>query len=79
MEKIPISTDLKAILPTRLAPVALVDDQGNILGHYVPKLTLDDVEPEDGWPTPEEVEAAANYIGPTYTTAEVIAYLRSLG
>lgn len=79
MEKIPISTDLKAILPTRLVPVAIVDDQGNILGHYVPKLTLDDVEPEDGWPTAEEVEAATNYKGPTYTTAEVIAHLQNLG
>jgi hypothetical protein len=79
MEKIPISVNLSAILPTRYSPVALVDDQGNIIGHYVPKLTLDDMEPEDGWPTAEEAEAAANYKGPTYTTAEVIAYLRSLG
>jgi hypothetical protein len=37
------------------------------------------LEPEGGWPTDEEIEEKAKNPGVTYTTAEVIAYLRSLG
>ena len=79
MEKIPLSVNLQEILPTRFAPVAIVDDQGHILGHYIPRLTADDLEPEGGWPSDEELEALAKNPGKTYTTDEVIAHLRSLG
>ena len=79
MEKIPISTDLKSILPSRFAPVSLVDDHGQILGTYVPKLTEDDVKPAEGWPTGAEIEAMASAPGTRHSTAEVIAHLRSLG
>ncbi len=79
MDKIPISTDLKSILPSRFAPVSLVDEKGNILGTYVPKLTEDDVRPEEGWPTGAEIEAMAKAPGPRHTTAGVLARLRSLG
>ena len=79
MEKIPISTDLKSILPSRFAPVSLLDDKGNILGTYVPRLTEDDLMPEGGWPTGAEIEAMAKAPGPRHTTAEVLARLRSFG
>jgi hypothetical protein len=79
MDQIPISKDLKAILPTKLNPVAIVDDDGNVLGHYVPQVPATYMEPEGGWPTDEEVEEKAKNPGVTYTTAEVIAHLRSLG
>ena len=79
MEKIPISTDLKSILPSRFAPVALVDDKGHILGTYVPRLTEDDLMPEEGWPTGAEIEAMAKAATRWYTPAEVSEHLRSLG
>ena len=66
-------------LTTALVPLELVDDFGNVVGHYRPAVTIDDLKAEGDWPTDEELEAAKNYTGPTYTTAEVIAYLRSLG
>ena len=81
MEKLSIGCDLTRILPTRFAPVAITNAAGKIIGTYVPKLTWDDVEPEGGWPTDEELAAdleAAKH-GPRYTTDEVIAHLRSLG
>lgn len=79
MDKIPISKDLKRILPNRYSPVSIVDDEGNILGTYVPRLTMDDMEPDGGWPSQAEIEALAKAHGPRYTTAQVIAHLRSLG
>ncbi len=79
MDRIPVTNDLSTILPTRYSPLAITDDQGNILGHYVPKLTLDDVALEGGWPSVEELEAIAKHPGKRYTTQEVIAHLRSLG
>ncbi len=79
MEKIPISTDLKSILPSRFAPVSIVDDKGNILGTYVPRLTEDDLKPEEGWPTGAEIEAMAKNATRWYTTDEVLERLRSLG
>lgn len=79
MEQVPISTDLKAILPTKLNPVVIVDDDGNVLGHYVPQVPAAYLEPEGGWPTDAEIEAQAKNPGVTYSTAEVIAHLRSLG
>jgi hypothetical protein len=79
MDKIPISTDLKAILPTKLNPVVIVDDDGNVLGHYVPQVPSAYLEPDGGWPSDEEIEEKAKNPGVTYTTAEVIAHLRSLG
>ena len=75
MKKVPLTSDLSLVR----TPVALVDASGKVVGHYFPKPTLDEFEPVGGWPTDEELEAAANQPGPRYTTAEVIAHLRSLG
>lgn len=79
MEKIPISMDLQSILPSRFSPVAIVDREGHIIGTYVPRLTEEDMEPEGGWPTPEQLDALINSPGRRHKMAEVIAHLRSLG
>jgi len=79
VEQIPISTDLTSILPGRFNPVQLVDDNGNVIGTFVPKRTESDVRGDEPWPTGEELEAMANEPGQRwYTTAEVLAHLHSL-
>jgi Tat protein secretion system quality control protein TatD with DNase activity len=55
-----------------------VDEAGNFLGHYVPPGAVL-AETDDGWPTGEEIAAKAKNAKRWYTTAEVIAHLRSLG
>ncbi len=79
MEKIPLSTDLKTILPSRFNAVQLVDDKGNVVGTFVPRLTEQDVRGDEPWPTGAELEAMSKAPGRRYTAAEVLAHLRSLG
>lgn len=66
-------------LTTALVPLELVDDAGNVVGRYTPAVTIDDLKAEGILGSDEEIEADAKAGGPTYTTAEVIAHLRSLG
>jgi hypothetical protein len=78
MPRIPIPAELKALLATQTTLVELVDDAGNFLGHYLPPGAS--APAGDGWPTGEEIEAMAKAPGQKwYTTAEVLAHLRSLG
>ncbi len=77
MGKIPIPNDLKALLTAQADPVALVDDEGNFVGHYLPPGVA--LAGEEPLPTGEEIAAQAKNAKRWYTTAEVIAHLRSLG
>ena len=78
MPRISIPTELKALLTGQTAAVELVDDAGNFLGHYLPPGTV--ASTGDEWPTGAEIEAMANAPDQKwYTTAEVLAHLRSLG
>ena len=60
-------------------PIQLTDAQGRILGKFLPD------ESEAKYPEPEDwmwkgvIDAETAKSMKTYTTAEVIAYLRSLG
>lgn len=75
--RIPIPADLKALLLNQTTPVELVDDDGNVVGYYTPPSSAP--QPGEEWPTGEEIAAKAKSAKRWYTTAEVIAHLRSLG
>lgn len=66
-------------LTSALVPLELEDDHGNVVGNYTPAITAEDLKANGAWPTDEELEQATKSTGRTYTTAEVIAHLRSLG
>lgn len=65
-------------LTTALVPVQVVDSEGHCVGRFIPEVTVDDLKAQGVWGTDEEIRLAANQPGPRYTTAEVIAHLRSL-
>lgn len=70
--------NLAVILGTALVDIELVDERGRIVGHYKPTVTMADLEVAGVLPSDDELEQARNTSGRTYTTEEVITYLRSL-
>jgi hypothetical protein len=78
MLRIKIDEHLPKVLRHVATPVALIDDQGNVIGHFVPKYTVDDFETFGPEPTPEELDRIASAPGKRYSTEEVVAHLRGL-
>lgn len=78
MTKILVDETLKMKLHNLTQPLELCDEQGHILGRFVPVLdpALYDLEPPI---TEDELQRLRSQkSGKTYTTAEVIAYLEKL-
>lgn len=61
--------------------VVFLDESGHVLGVYKKAPNLDDLKKlvVDGeWPTDDELDRIERAGGPTYTTAQVLTYLRGL-
>ena len=59
-------------------PVELCDPTGRVIGKYVPLIDLTEWEPISPDISEEELDRRVNSDEPSYTTAEVLAHLRSL-
>jgi hypothetical protein len=59
-------------------PVELCDPTGRVIGKYVPLVDLTEWEPISPDISEEELDRRVKSDEPSYTTAEVLAHLRSL-
>lgn len=77
MTRVVINDTLRNLLPNLSEPLVFCDDQGQILGQFFPATpsVVGQIEPP---PLSEEELQRRLTEEPTYTTAEVIAYLESL-
>ena len=77
MTKLIVDATLPEKLPGLIYPVELCDANGRILGRYFPELDPAefDLEPQI---SEEELRRRAQSDEKTYTTAEVLEYLRKL-
>jgi len=77
MTRIVVNEALRGLLPDLTRPVVFCDEKGNVLGHFLPEteVIVWDREPP---PLSEEEMKRRMAEEPTYTTAEVLAYLESL-
>jgi hypothetical protein len=73
--KLPLNEAILAKLRGVKQRVEICDEEGRIVGYFEPSIYAGHVIPPD--PTPEEL--ARREAGPKYTTAEVLARLKSLG
>jgi hypothetical protein len=72
MSVIVISGDLREQLLAASGEAELRDESGRVLGKFVP-VAIPELDM-----TPEEIEAAMSPDRKTYTTAEVLAYVKGL-
>jgi hypothetical protein len=77
MTRVVINDALRGLLPNLSEPLLFCDDQGQVIGQFipVPPTVIGQKEPP---PLSEEELQRRLTEEPTYTTAEVIAYLESL-
>lgn len=59
-------------------PIELCDEQGNLLARVLPNPSLADYGPLEPQISEDELRRRASSTGPWYTTAEVLAHLKSL-
>jgi hypothetical protein len=77
MTKIIMNETLRGLLPDLSRPVVFCDEEGHIIGHFLPE-TLTMVGQREPPPLSEEEIKRRIMEEPRYTTAEVLAYLESL-
>lgn len=77
MTKIVVNETLRGLLPDLSRPAVFCDEKGNVIGHFLPEteVIVWDREPP---PLSEEEMRRRETEEPTYSTAEVLAYLESL-
>jgi hypothetical protein len=84
MTRVTLDAELRRRLLDLSQPLELCDESGNVVGRFVPAYLMEgqSVEEELRRQQPplseEELERRRNSTGPTYTTAEVLAYLENL-
>lgn len=76
MTKVLVNDTLRGLLPSLSEPIVFCNDQGEVLGQFIPATPtmVGHTEP----PPLSEEELQRRLKEPGYTTAEVIAYLESL-
>jgi hypothetical protein len=75
MMRVTVDQTLCSLLPDLSRPVEFCDENGNVLGHFLPDTPVHvGREP----PPLSEEELRRCEMEPTYTTAEVLAYLEHL-
>lgn len=80
MSTVPLDARTLASLVTDRGLVAVTDDGGRVVGYFAPAVSREEMAQRYlGLPTPEAVREQAGTTERTYTTAEVKAYLQSLG
>jgi hypothetical protein len=75
MTKLPLNEATLAQLRGVKQRVEICDEEGRIVGYFEPSIYAGQVIP----PEPTSEELARREAGPMYTTAEVVAHLKSLG
>ena len=80
-----VADDQQAALIKKAVPVQVIDKEGNLIGYVTPAPIVQEghATPSDARPSDEEIaeakaRLAAGPRGPTYTTAQMLEYLRSL-
>jgi hypothetical protein len=69
MSRIVLTAEQAKVVATATGPVAVCDAAGNVLGYFMPAWTEEDIA---------EAKKRLSSDSPRMTTAEVLAYLRSL-
>ncbi|HJT32526.1 MAG TPA: hypothetical protein VJ783_10820 [Pirellulales bacterium] len=77
MTRIVVDDTLRGLLHDFSRPLEFCDEQGHVLGRFVPENDTA-VAPYEPPPLSEEEMKRREAEEPTYTTAEVLAYLESL-
>ena len=76
MTRIVVNEALRSLLPDLSRPVEFCDANGHVLGRFLPESAI--VTGQNEPPPLSEAELRRREKEPTYTTAEVLAYLESL-
>lgn len=76
MTRIVVNDTLRGLLHGLSGPLEFCDDNGQVLGRFIPEAEAVAAPYEPPPLTEEEIQRRLSE--PTYTTAEVIAYLESL-
>jgi len=80
MSSVPLDEQTLAALVGEKGLVALTDGTGRVVGFFAPAMSRAEMARRYlGLPDPEELRRQAEKPEKTYTTAEVKAYLNSLG
>lgn len=75
MTRIVLNETLRGLLPDLSGPVEFCDEKGQVIGRFLPEVSIH-VGREPAPLSKEELDR--RLAEPTYTTAEVLAYLESL-
>ncbi|MHB1424239.1 MAG: hypothetical protein ACYC3I_13770 [Gemmataceae bacterium] len=78
MSSIIVDAALSSKLGQQFHPVELCDPSGQVLGQFIPKVDLSRYEPLEPQVSEEELDRRQNQETESYTTEEVLAYLKSL-
>jgi hypothetical protein len=80
MPTVPLDAKTLAALVAEQRLVAVTDQSGRVVGYFAPAVSREEMARRYlGLPDPEEIRRQTAKPEKTYTTAEVKAYLRSLG
>ena len=77
MSPIIVDAALSSKLDQQFQPVELCDPSGRVLGQFIPKVDLSQYEPLEPQVSEEELDRREQETE-SYTTEEVLAYLKSL-
>jgi hypothetical protein len=78
MSSIIVDAALSSKLGQQFQPVELCDPDGRVLGQFIPKIDLSQYEPLEPQVSEEELDRRQFQETESYTTEEVLAYLKSL-
>lgn len=78
MTRLVVDTGLHLKLHDVTETVALCDEAGHVIGHFVPSIDFSDWEPVSEDISEEELDRRGRSAERRYTTAEVFDYLASL-
>jgi len=80
MPTVPLDDKTLAALVALKRLVAVTDGSGQVIGYFAPAISREEMARRHlGLPDPEELRRQRESSEKTYTTAEVKAYLQSLG
>lgn len=79
MSDVPLDDKTLAALVAQKRLVAVTDVSGQVVGYFAPAVSRQEMARRLGLPSPEAARAQREVAERTHTTAEVKAYLASLG
>ncbi len=78
MTKIIVDPSLRTKLDNLTQPVELCDESGRVLGRFLPTFDPSMYEGLDPQISKEELQRRKQFKGKSYTTEEILAYLKKL-